>query len=209
MMMTEQDKPRPNASLLCNFGEFCKLDHQPLINYVEILCSLGHVSQQLALSMLLKTAQTCSTGALILATEDGELISGKCFYKQPKDPLLEAWTWPDLAIAARSGLRLATSDKLTNFLLLEDLGQINFGDLLFPGPLSANSAAETTNTSTTSIITKHIAVVQCHSWAVSNCCKRTKPPVPLAPKSGLNGGCTCFPSHTPNYEDLYKVTSIL
>ena len=188
--MTEQDKPRPNASLLCNFGEFCKLDYQPLINYVEILCSLGHISQQLAWATLLKTAQTCSTGALVLAAEDGELISGKRFCKQRKDSLLEAWTWPDLAIAA-GGLRLATSDKLINFLLLEDLGQINFGGLLFSGPLSANSGIETTNPSTTSIVTKHIAVAQCPSSAVSNCHKRTKPPVPLAPKSELNRGCTC------------------
>lgn len=53
-----------------------------------ILCTLGHISQQLARAMPLKTAQTCSTGALILAAEEGELILGIRFGKQLKHPLL-------------------------------------------------------------------------------------------------------------------------
>lgn len=39
-----------------------------------ILCTLGRISQQLACAVPLETAQTCSTGALILAAEEGELI---------------------------------------------------------------------------------------------------------------------------------------
>jgi hypothetical protein len=64
-----------------------------------ILYTSGYISQQLACAMPLKTAQTCSTGALILAAEEGELILGMCFCKQTKDPLLYAWFWPNYVIA--------------------------------------------------------------------------------------------------------------
>lgn len=206
MMMTEQDKPRPNTSLLCNFGEFCKPDHQPLITHVEILCSLDHISPQLARAVLLKAAQTCSAGALILAAEDGELTSGKCFCKQPKDPLLGAWTWPDLAIAA-SGLRLATSDKLSPsrrswadkfwwpFVLWPLICKLSHWNHNHVHHLHYNKT----------YCSGSVPFLSCFKLSQKNqasCTISTK----IWVKSGLY---ICFPIHTPNCEDLHKATAIL
>lgn len=107
------------------------------------LCALGHVSQQLARAVSLKTAQTCSTGVLILAAEESELILGIGFCKQLKDP---AKSWPNYVITANC-LPFATGES-THFHLIADLGQINVSELLALCPLSANLTTETVTTAT-------------------------------------------------------------